>query len=74
MSGFIYGVSDGLFVDVFRMIARVEELEGRLLFDDDTVKRIAKDNEDLNNAMRMTQEPAAPAQESPSNVTPLPAL
>ena len=36
MSGFIYGVSDGLFVDVFRMIARVEELEGRLLCDDDT--------------------------------------
>ena len=48
MSGFIYGVSVGLFIEVIGMTARVEELEGRLLFDDDTVKRIAKDNEDLN--------------------------
>jgi hypothetical protein len=36
MSGFIYGVSVGLFIEVIRMIARVEELEGRPLCDDDT--------------------------------------
>jgi hypothetical protein len=35
------------------------------------VNSLAKDNEDLNNAMRVTRGTGHAAQESPSNVTPL---